>query len=148
MHALAYRADTEVTAHRSQGSGGIGHCEPHAAQAPGRVIALPRRGACDFTRPSSLALAAAARRHNTLLLQRLLSNALRHLLALAARGWAAWRQTQLARGHQRALRELDDRALRDLGLTRGEIASLEAELHGATQATRVLALQARRELSC
>lgn len=40
MHALAYRTDTEVTAHRSQGCGRIGHCEPHAAQAPGRVIAL------------------------------------------------------------------------------------------------------------
>jgi uncharacterized protein YjiS (DUF1127 family) len=141
MHALAYPSDTDVPAHRSQGFGRIGHSEPNTLQIPRSVVALPRRGA-DATRSSSLALAAAARRQRALLWQRLFSNALRHLAALARRG------AQLVRSRQRTLHDLDGPALRDLGLTRGEIASLEAELRGAAQPTRVWALQARRDLSC
>src|SRR5688572_27097399 len=121
MHALAHRPDPETPAHRSQGFGRIGHCEPLVPAAPGRVIALPLRRAHDMPRPSSFEL-AAARHHRALQWQRLFSAALRGLAELTARGWAAWRELQLARRNQHAWRELDDRTLRDLGLSRGELA--------------------------
>jgi len=133
MHALAHRPDPETPAHRSQGFGGIGHCEPLVPAARGRVVALPLRRARDVPRPSSFELAAAARRHRTLQWQRLLSAAVRGLADLTARGWAAWCERQLARHNQRALRELDDRTLRDLGLSRGELAWLAAELRGRSE---------------
>jgi uncharacterized protein YjiS (DUF1127 family) len=76
------------------------------------------------------------------------SSALRHFVALAARGIAAWRRARRERTSDRALRELDDRTLRDLGLTRGEIASLGAELGGVAEPTRVWALHARHNLYC
>jgi uncharacterized protein YjiS (DUF1127 family) len=76
--------------------------------------------------------------------QRLISSPLRRLAALVARGWAAWCDALSARRQQRALRQLDDSTLRDLGLARCEISSLAAELRGHAEATRVWALRAER----
>ena len=74
-------------------------------------------------------------------LERLLP--LRRLLALGAALKADWRRMQHARTCQRALHELDDATLRDLGLHRSEIGSLGAELAGAATTTRVWALSRR-----
>ncbi len=144
MQAFAHSPNATAPAHRTQGFGQIGRTgfpDPHA---PGRVIELPRRRAGEAPRPSSLELAAAARRHRTLQWQRLVSTALHSLVAWAARSRAAWRNARL----EPSLHDLDDRALRDLGLTRSELPSLGAELRGAAQPTRVWALQARRDLFC
>jgi uncharacterized protein YjiS (DUF1127 family) len=78
----------------------------------------------------------------------LFSTVLRHLVALAARGFTDQRQVRRERANDRALRELDDRTLRDLGLTRGEIASLGAELGGVAEPTRVWAQRVRRNRYC
>jgi uncharacterized protein YjiS (DUF1127 family) len=58
---------------------------------------------------------------------------------------AEWLHRAIARLHhrssvaatRRSLGALDDRALRDLGVSRSEISSLAAELHGAIEPTRV-----------
>ena len=102
MQALSHRPDPVAPAHRSQGFGRIS--QPHSPFTPGRVMALPRL----HSRPQS---------------QPLVSTALRRLARLIARGWSAWCEWQLARHNQRALRGLDDRTLRDLGLTRSDLAS-------------------------
>ena len=42
-----------------------------------------------------------------------------------------------ANGGERGLADLDDRMLADLGVSRSEIASIEAEAHGASPSTRL-----------
>lgn len=56
---------------------------------------------------------------------------------------ARWQQYRQAREIRRALAELDDRTLRDLGLYRGEIASVAAELTGSAERTRMLSALTR-----
>jgi uncharacterized protein YjiS (DUF1127 family) len=63
-------------------------------------------------------------------------------LASAARAMIdAWCAMQTARARERALRLLDDRTLRDLGITRSEIASLVAEVDGRAEPTRIAAMR-------
>ena len=50
---------------------------------------------------------------------------------------ARYRQHQRARNLHAALRQLDDRILRDLGINRSEITSLAAELTGQAECTRM-----------
>lgn len=56
---------------------------------------------------------------------------------------ARWQQYRQAREIQRALSELDDRTLHDLGLYRGEIGSVAAELTGSAERTRMLSTLTR-----
>jgi uncharacterized protein YjiS (DUF1127 family) len=49
------------------------------------------------------------------------------LLQRAASLWSAWQRMQFARACQRALLQLDERTLRDIGVDRSEIRSLAAE---------------------
>jgi uncharacterized protein YjiS (DUF1127 family) len=56
---------------------------------------------------------------------------------------ARWQQYRKARDIRRALSELDDRTLHDLGLYRGEIGSVAAELSGSAERTRMLSALAR-----
>ena len=56
---------------------------------------------------------------------------------LARRAWATQRERQHAARTRRALRDLDDRALRDLGFARDEIDSVAAEAAGQTECTRI-----------
>jgi uncharacterized protein YjiS (DUF1127 family) len=56
---------------------------------------------------------------------------------------ARWQQYRQARQIRRALAELDDRTLHDLGLYRGEIGSVAAELSGHAERTRMLSTLAR-----
>ena len=54
-----------------------------------------------------------------------------------------WQQYRQAREIRRALAELDDRTLHDLGLYRGEIGSVAAELSGNAERTRMLSTLTR-----
>jgi uncharacterized protein YjiS (DUF1127 family) len=64
------------------------------------------------------------------------------LIAHAVRSALAWRRArQQARSARDALRGLDDRALRDLGIDRSEISSLAAEFAGEAERTRVRAMR-------
>src|SRR5262245_5253665 len=56
---------------------------------------------------------------------------------------ARWQQYRQAREIRLALAELDDRTLHDLGLYRGEIGSVAAEMTGTAERTRVLSTLAR-----
>jgi uncharacterized protein YjiS (DUF1127 family) len=58
-------------------------------------------------------------------------------------GLRRWRQAAATR---RSLQGLDDAGLRDLGLSRAEIASIAAEVHGVIDAQRVRS-RACREVS-
>jgi uncharacterized protein YjiS (DUF1127 family) len=58
---------------------------------------------------------------------------LRHAMA-----WLRRRRSEAAT--RRSLRALDDRALHDLGVSRSEISSMAAEVHGAIAPTRVRAM--------
>ena len=61
------------------------------------------------------------------------------------RRWQAWHaQGSRRRRELRALRELSDATLRDLGLERSEIGSIQAEIDGRAAATRVRVLQHER----
>jgi len=58
------------------------------------------------------------------------------LRGIEARG----RRRRQARAYGEALRELDDRTLRDLGIDRSEIGSVACEVAGLTDATRLRAM--------
>ena len=55
-----------------------------------------------------------------------------------------WRRRRVLRATRCALFELDDHALRDIGLSRAEIDSIASETSGSVEATRQLALQSLR----
>lgn len=75
--------------------------------------------------------------HHTTALQRAVHGFVAALRSTAA-AWLRMRRRQAA---LRELQALDDRMLRDIGVTRGELPSLVAELVGATPATRRRAMQ-------
>jgi uncharacterized protein YjiS (DUF1127 family) len=60
---------------------------------------------------------------------------------------ASWMRARSARATYRALRELDARTLRDLGLDRSEMRSVAAEIAGESDRTRAQALRTLRGLS-
>lgn len=62
--------------------------------------------------------------------------AIEALLAAARRAWRGFLQWRQVNATREILRRLDDQALRDLGLTRDEIASAAAEAAGAAERTR------------
>jgi len=68
--------------------------------------------------------------------------ALQAIADLLRRGHVAWRRQSEARRSYLALRDLDERSLRDLGLDRSELGSLVAEIDGRAGPTRVRVLQA------
>ena len=63
--------------------------------------------------------------------------ATRALGALARRALASYRQYRNAKAVRDALRQLDDRMLRDLGFHRDEIDSVAAEFAGRAERTRI-----------
>ena len=68
--------------------------------------------------------------------------ALQAFAELLRQGRAAWRRQSEVRQTYLALRELDERSLRDLGFDRSELESLFAEIGGQVGPTRVRARQA------
>jgi uncharacterized protein YjiS (DUF1127 family) len=69
------------------------------------------------------------------------------LAASTRRAIAAWRRARDERATVHALRHLDSRTLRDLGLDASEIGSVAAELAGGVERTRVGALMTLRYLA-
>jgi len=90
--------------------------------------------------PSSYERHQAARRLRARLLGRLIGRAGRGTVALLREMGERYRAHREARLAYDALRGLDDRALRDLGLDRSEIGSLSAEVAGIAERTRRLSL--------
>ena len=85
-----------------------------------------------------------AREHRASGLTQIVEAKLRNAGAVARRMVAGWKRRQEARAIYFALRELDARTLRDIGLDSSEIMSVAAELAGDADPTRVHTLQARR----
>jgi uncharacterized protein YjiS (DUF1127 family) len=69
-----------------------------------------------------------------------LANALDAVAGWLRRAMAWLRRRRSEAATRRSLRALDDRALHDLGVSRSEISSLAAEVHGAIEPSRVRAL--------
>jgi uncharacterized protein YjiS (DUF1127 family) len=68
----------------------------------------------------------------------------RFVLAVTAalrNGAAAWHRSRRRRAALRELQALDDRMLKDIGVTRSELSSLVAEVIGAAQPTRRAAMR-------
>jgi uncharacterized protein YjiS (DUF1127 family) len=82
----------------------------------------------------------AARAHRSLMLGGIVIAAIRAAVAIARRAHARHRKRREAWAVQDALRELDDRTLRDLGFDRSEIRSVSAEMTGEAEHTRMLTL--------
>jgi uncharacterized protein YjiS (DUF1127 family) len=78
--------------------------------------------------------AARARRATTVV--ELVTVAARTVSAAARRAYAAYLQRREATAMCRALRQLDDDILRDLGISRSEISSIVAEAVGSAECTR------------
>lgn len=94
--------------------------------------------------PSSLALYQEAHSHRAVFLGGIFAAAMQSVGALARRAYAGYRQWRQARETYMALRELDDRALRDLGFARDELISIAAEVAGGTECTRVRTVSPRQ----
>jgi uncharacterized protein YjiS (DUF1127 family) len=65
---------------------------------------------------------------------------LSRLRACVGRPMSAWRRHRVERLNTLALRRLDARLLRDLGLDRSEAGSVACELSGSAERTRLRAL--------
>ena len=88
-------------------------------------------------RPANYELYHAARAHRSFTLGEIIVALMQALAAFARQSLARHRQRRRARSTYDALRQLDDRTLRDLGFHRSEIRSVAAELTGETERTRV-----------
>jgi len=88
-------------------------------------------------RPTSYELHRDAHVHRSFTLGEIIIVAMQAVAAFASQALARHRQRRRARSTYDALRQLDDRTLRDLGFERSEIRSVAAELTGETECTRV-----------
>ena len=77
-----------------------------------------------------------ARAHRSYQLREIVSVALQAIGDFGRRVIARWKHRQQVGATFAALRELDPRILRDLGLHRSELMSVSAELAGVTESTR------------
>jgi uncharacterized protein YjiS (DUF1127 family) len=94
-----------------------------------------------YERSTSYELYRAARAHRSRLVGDIFVAMIRAVVAIARRAHARHRQRRQARAIDNALRQLDDRTLRDLGFDRSEITSIAAEVTGEARRTRVRALR-------
>jgi len=91
------------------------------------------------TWPLSYELYQKAQRRRMVFVGDLVAGAIRSLSAAIAKAYARYRQMRAARETYDALRQLDDRALNDLGFSRDEIRSVAAEMSGQAEHSRRLA---------
>jgi uncharacterized protein YjiS (DUF1127 family) len=82
--------------------------------------------------------------HKTAGMRELIADVTQALAAVSRRLYGAWRRRQEAWATYRALRELDARTLRDIGLDRSELRSMAAEVSGALEVTRMHAVHVER----
>lgn len=97
--------------------------------------------------PDSMKLAVAARVHRSAALPDVVAAVIAALSAAARRRLAAWQRARDELATARALRGLDQRTLRDIGLDASEARSVAAELAGGTERTRIHALMTLRNLA-
>jgi GNAT superfamily N-acetyltransferase/uncharacterized protein YjiS (DUF1127 family) len=95
-------------------------------------------------RPTSYDLHRAAGARRSFSLGEIIVAVFQAAGAIARRAQARYRQRRQARAIRDALHQLDDRALRDLGFDRSEIASVAAEVTGEAERTRVRAIPGMR----
>lgn len=91
--------------------------------------------------PPSYDLYQEAYAHRAVVLGEMIAAAIQAAGALVRRVHAHHQRRRQARAIRDALRQLDDRTLRDLGFDRSEISSVAAEVTGEAACTRVRALQ-------
>jgi uncharacterized protein YjiS (DUF1127 family) len=101
-------------------------------------ITLPVRAAIVFAPGDSPLL------HKTSGMRELFADIAQAVAAVSRRLSGRWRQRQQAWATYRALRDLDARTLRDIGLDRSELRSIAAEVGGAIEVTRVHAVHVER----
>jgi len=77
-------------------------------------------------------------------MRELIADIAQWVVAVTRPHFVAWRQRRQARETYRALRELDVRTLRDIGLDRSELHSIAAEVSGAREVTRMHAVHVER----
>ncbi len=94
--------------------------------------------------PTSYELYHAARAHCSFTLGEIIVALMQALAAFARQSLARHRQRRRARSTYDALRQLDDRTLRDLGFDRSEIRSVAAEIAREVERTRVRTLRSAR----
>jgi uncharacterized protein YjiS (DUF1127 family) len=95
-------------------------------------------------RPTNYELYHAARTHRSFTLGEIIVALMQALAAFARQSLARQRQRRRARSTYDALRQLDDRTLRDLGFDRSEIRSVAAEIAREVERTRVRTLRSAR----
>ena len=88
-------------------------------------------------RPTNYELYHAARTHRSFTLGEIIVALMQAFAAIARQALVRHAQRQQAKSTYDALRQLDDRTLRDIGFHRSEIRSVAAELTGKTECTRV-----------
>jgi uncharacterized protein YjiS (DUF1127 family) len=82
--------------------------------------------------------------HKTSGMRELVADIARAVAAVSRRLYSKWSQRQQAWATYRALRDLDARTLRDIGLDRSELRSIAAEVGGALEVTRMHAVHVER----
>lgn len=82
--------------------------------------------------------------HKTSGMRELAADIVHVVTAVSRRLLVTWRKRQQAWDTYRALRDLDARTLRDIGLDRSEIRSIAAEVSGALEVTRMHAVHVER----
>jgi len=91
-------------------------------------------------RPTSYEMHHTVRAHHSFTLGTIIIAVIQAAGAIARRAHARHRQRRQAMATHHALRQFDDRMLRDLGFDRSEIRSVAAEVTGEAEYTRVRAL--------
>jgi uncharacterized protein YjiS (DUF1127 family) len=127
---IALREVGEALAQRALGANGFGDAM------------LPSAG--DSDRPSARQLEADTRIGRSRLAGELAAVAWRAVATRLQQLATGFKQRRAARATYLALRDLDARTLRDIGLHRSEILSVVAELGGDFEATRVHSMHRRR----
>jgi uncharacterized protein YjiS (DUF1127 family) len=82
--------------------------------------------------------------HKTSGMRELVADIAQAVAAVSRRIYGTWRQRQQAWATYRALRDLDARTLRDIGIDRSELRSIAAEVSGAIEVNRVHAVHVER----
>jgi uncharacterized protein YjiS (DUF1127 family) len=109
----------------------------HATDGVGGMATIDTAASAQLT---SYELHSAARAHRWLMLGEIVIAAMWAAVAITRRAYARHRKSREAWAVQDALRELDDRTLRDLGFDRREIRSVAAEMTGEAEHARIRAL--------
>ena len=124
--------DIEAWARQARGVNGLGGDTEDGVPAPSAP-------------PSAYELQRTARIERAFTLAEIIAEMVWEVGAFARRAYARYRQRREASTFYDALRQLDDRMLRDLGIDRSEIGSVVAEATGVAEHTRLRVALAPRD---